>query len=256
MDVTAPSDGEWALPVVVVPKPGGHFRFCVDYRCLNDMTDKDQYPITRMENSIAFLGDATLFLTLDCNAGYGQIPLADEDKGKTTFTCHKGQFRCKRLPFCLTNAPATFRRAIDIILSARRWRTCLVYLDDLIVFFKTPAKHLEHLREVLALLCKAGVTLKAEKCHLFENEVEYLGHVLSPGELRVNEKNIKALRQARQPKTQTKLKTKLESFLGMCNVSRRFVRDYAFIARSLTKLTGKKLPAQLSVLDEKQTTAF
>ncbi|WP_230409877.1 reverse transcriptase domain-containing protein, partial [Undibacterium fentianense] len=127
----------------------------------------------------------------------------------------------------------------------------MVYLDDIIVFSKTPAEHLEHLREVLALLSKAGVTLKAEKCHLFETEVEYLGHVLSPGELRVNEKNIKALRHARQPKTQTELK----SFLGMCNVYRRFVRDYALIARPLTKLTSKKLPAQLPVFDEKQTAA-
>eukprot|EP00170_Pyropia_yezoensis_P000416 contig_2284_g417 len=95
--------------------------------------------------------------------------------------------------------------------------------------------HLEHLREVLAFLSKAGVTLKAEKCHLFKADVEYLEHVLSSGELRVNEKNIKALRQARKPKTQTELK----SFLGMCNVYRRFVRNYALISRPLTKLTSK-----------------
>eukprot|EP00170_Pyropia_yezoensis_P000945 contig_4410_g948 len=79
----------------------------------------------------------------------------------------------------------------------------------MIVFSKTPAEHLEHFREVLALLSKAGVTLKAKKCHLFEIEVDYLGHLLSPGELRVNERNINALRQARQPKTQTELKSSL-----------------------------------------------
>eukprot|EP00170_Pyropia_yezoensis_P002053 contig_8751_g2057 len=205
-----------------------------------------------MDDCIDFLGDATLFSTLDCNASYWQITLADEDKDKTNFTCHMGLFRCKRLPFGLTYAPATFERAIDIILSGQRWRTCLVYLDDIIVFSETPAEHLEHLREVLALVSKAGATLKAEKCHLLETEVEYQGHVLSLGKLQVNEKNIKALRQARKLQAEAELK----SFLGMCNVYGRFVRSYALMARHLTTLTSKKLLAQLPVLDEKQTAAF
>eukprot|EP00170_Pyropia_yezoensis_P001007 contig_4681_g1011 len=207
MNVIELSDGEWAFPVVVVPKPGGHFRFYVEHRRVNKMKVKDVYSIPRMDDCIDFLGDATLFSTPDCNAGYWQIPPADEDKDKTTFTGHMGLFRRKRISFGLTNALATFQRAIDIILSGLRWRTCLAHQEDIIVSSKTPAEHQEHLRQVLALLSKAAVTLKAEKCHLFQTEVEYLGHVLSPGELRVNEKNIKALRQARQPKTQTELKS-------------------------------------------------
>eukprot|EP00170_Pyropia_yezoensis_P000410 contig_2262_g411 len=120
MDVTEPSDGEWAFPVVVVPKPGDHFRFGVDYRRLNEMMVKHVYPIPRLDECIDFFGDATLFSTLDCNAGYWQIPLADEDKDKTTLTGHIGLFRCERLPFGLTIAPDTFQRAIDIILSGQR----------------------------------------------------------------------------------------------------------------------------------------
>eukprot|EP00170_Pyropia_yezoensis_P000121 contig_1019_g122 len=84
MDVTEPSDGEWAFPVGVVPKPGGHFRFCVNDRRLNEVTSKEVYPIPRMDDCIDFLGDATLFSTLDCKSGYWQILLADEDKEKTT----------------------------------------------------------------------------------------------------------------------------------------------------------------------------
>lgn len=163
-----------------------------------------------------------------------------------------GLLRYQRLPFGLTNAPATFQRAIDIILSGLRWRTCLVYLDDIIVSSAIMEDHIRHLRDVLSLLFNAGVTLKPEKCHLFETKVDYLGHVLSPGELRVNKKNIRALRDASQPKIETALK----SFLGMCNVYRRFVRNYALIARPLTKLTSKKLPAQLPVFDEKKAGAF
>lgn len=111
---------------------------------------------------------------------------------------------------------------------------------------------MERLREVQALFFQAGVTLKADKCHLFEAEVEYLGHVSSPGELRVNKNNMKALRQARQPNTQTELK----SFLEMCNVYGRFHKDYALVARPLTQLTSVKLPAQLPAFYEKQTASF
>lgn len=178
------------------------------------MTIKDLYPIPRKDDCLDFLGDATIFSTMDCNAAYWQIPVAEEDRDKTTFTCHSGLFRYKRLPFGLTNAPATFQRAIDIILSGLRWRTCLVYLDDIIVFSSTMDDHIRRLREVVSLLSKATVTLKPEKCHLFETKVHYPGHVRSPGELRVSEKNIRALRDANQPRTQTNLK----SFLGMCNV--------------------------------------
>jgi len=111
----------------------------------------------------------------------------------------------------------------------------LVYLDDVIVFSRTVDDHIRHLREVLLLLEKAGVSLRPSKCHLFQQEVEYLGHVFLPGQLLVNQNNIKSLAQALPPRNQTELK----SFLGMCNVYWRFVKDYAHIAKPLTKLTSK-----------------
>jgi len=111
---------------------------------------------------------------------------------------------------------------------------------------------IRHLREVLLLLKKAGVSLKPSKCHLFQQEVEYLGHVVRPGQLLVNQKNIKSQAQALPPGNQTELKR----FLGMCNVYRRFIKDYAHIAKPLTKLTSKKLPHVLPPLDAAQLTAF
>jgi len=127
-----------------------------------------------------------------------------------------------------------------------------VYLDDVSVFSRTVDDHIRHLREVLSLLEKAGVLLKPSKCHLFQQEVEYLGHVVRPGQLLVNQNNIKSLAQALPPRNHTELK----SFLGMCNVYRRFMQDYAHIAKPLTKLTGKKLPPVLPPLDAAQLAAF
>lgn len=252
LGVIEPSQAEWSLPVVIVPKAVGTPRFCVDYRRLNKITVKDTYPLPRMDDCIDFLGDAMVFSTMDCNAGYWQIPVAEEDEDKTTFTSHEGTFRYVRLPFGLTNAPATFQRALDMLLAGLKWKTCLVYLDDIIVFSSSAHEHVGHLREVLSLLAQSGISLKASKCHLFQEEVEYLGHIVGKGTQRVNEKNLVGLRKAHPPRT----KKELRSFLGMCNVYRRFVRDYTKVARPLLAMTSPKVPDNLPALDGTQLGAF
>jgi len=93
-----PSQSEWSFPVVMVPKPDGFPRFCVDYRRLNDVSVKDTYPLSRMDDCIEFLGEASVFSMLECNSGYWQIPVAVEDQDKTTFTCHEGTYQYIRLP--------------------------------------------------------------------------------------------------------------------------------------------------------------
>jgi len=117
LDVIEPSDAEWSFLVVVVPKPGGHFCFCVDYRRLNERTVKDVYPIPRMDDFLDSLGNATVFYTLEWNFGYWKIPVAAADRYKTTLTSHMGLFRLLWLPLGLVNASASFQRALDIILS-------------------------------------------------------------------------------------------------------------------------------------------
>jgi len=120
-----------------------------------------------------------------------------------------------------------------------------VYLEDVTVFSRNVDAHIRHLRDVLLLLKKAGVSLKPSKCHQFQQEVEYLGHVVRSGQLLANQKNIKTLAQALPPRSQPELK----SFLGMCNVYWRFIKDYAHIAKPMTKLTRERLPHVLPPLD-------
>jgi len=247
-----PSSAEWAFPVVLVPKPDGTMRFCVDYRQLNKVTVQDVYPLPRMEDCIDVLGDAKVFSTLDCNSGFWKKPVADEDRDKTTIVCHEGAYRYIRLPFGLSNAPATFRRAIDMVLGALKWKSCLVYLDDIIVFSQSAGEHVEHLREVFAALRGAGVSLKAKKCHFFQEEVEYLGHIVGRGQFQVQDKNIRKLKEASPPRC----KKDLRSFLGMCNVYRRFVKDYAQVARPLAAMTSSKRPDRWGTLSEEALGAF
>jgi len=120
------------------------------------------------------------------------------------------------------------------------------------VFSRSPEDHLQHLDEVLTRLGRAGVTLKAGKCHFSREEVEYLGHVIRPGRVHVLEKNLRALRGLRYSETQTQMK----SFLGMSGVYRRFVADFAKIAKPLTALTSTKLPKRLPLPGEEESKAF
>jgi Reverse transcriptase (RNA-dependent DNA polymerase) len=163
------------------------------------ITVPDTYPLPRMDECIDSLGDSVVFTTLDCNSGYWQIPVHPGDRDKTKFTSHYGTYRFLRLPFGLRNAPATVQREIDIILPGVKWKTCLVYLDDVIVFSGSRSAHLAHVAEVLTLLGNAGLSLKLKKCHFFSETVDYLGHVIRPGRLEVAEKNTTALKKARQP---------------------------------------------------------
>jgi Reverse transcriptase (RNA-dependent DNA polymerase) len=87
-----------------------------------------------MDECIDSLRDARIFSTLDCNSGYWQIPVHPNDQDKTAFTSHEGLYRFLRIPFGLTNAPATFQRMVDMILAGFTWKSCLVYLDDIIIF--------------------------------------------------------------------------------------------------------------------------
>jgi len=142
------------------------------------------------------------------------------------------------MPFGKTNAPATFQRALDIILSGLKWQICHVYLDDVIIFSATLQQHVKDVDTVLTRLREAGVTLNLEKCKWFSTEVEYLGHFLTPGQLHVHNKNVEALKNATFPTTETQLK----SFLGMCSVYRRFVKDFAKGDKPLNAFTTAEVP--------------
>jgi len=151
----------------------------------------------------------------------------------------------------LSIGPRTLLNDCNHSATAIFWRSA-IYLDDVIIFSRSPEEHLHHLDEVLTRLGKAGVTLKAAKCHLSKEEVEYLGHVIRPGRVHVLEKNLRALRGLRYPETRTQMKC----FLGICGVYRRFVADFAKISKHLVALTSTKLPKRLPPPREEEKKDF
>ena len=156
------------------------------------------------------------------------------------------------MPFGLTNAPATFQRTLDILLSRYKWKTCLVYLDDVIIFSRDIESHLDHVEQILTVLHNAGVSLKLKKCNFFTDTVKYLGHIVRPGTLEVDLATVTALKQATYPKTQTEMR----SFLGLCNVYRRFVPQYSKVSGPLNDLLRKEVPSTLPELTQEQKDAF
>ena len=250
--VFEPATSEWAAPTVLVPKKDGSLRFYVDYRRLNAKNVADAYQLPRIEDCLDPLANSQTFTTLDCNAGYWQAPVAPEDRDKTTFPSYFGTYRYVRRSFGLRKAPATFQRALDIILSGVRWQPCLIYLEDFIVFSKDAETHLRHVEEILLLLRRTGITLKLQKCSFFPPKVDYLAHVITPGKLSVAVDNSKAFAKA----VFTRTVTQLRSFLGAANVYRRFMEKYSNIARTLNSMLRKYAEPGWENPTKEQTKAF
>ncbi|CAM4476055.1 unnamed protein product [Lepidochelys olivacea] len=237
MGVIRPSESAWASPVVLVPKPDGEIRFCVDYRKLNAVTRPDNYPMPRTDELLEKLGRAQFISTLDLTKGYWQVPLDESAKERSAFITHLGLYEFNVLPFGLRNAPATFQRLVDGLL-AGLGEYAVAYLDDVAIFSDSWADHLEHLQKVLERIREAGLTVKAKKCQIGLNRVTYLGHQVGQETISPLQAKVDAIQKWPVPKS----KKQVQSFLGLAGYYRRFVPHYSQIAAPLTDLTKKKQP--------------
>ncbi|KAL7862811.1 hypothetical protein SRHO_G00117950 [Serrasalmus rhombeus] len=204
----------WAAPVVLVQKKCGAWRFCVDYRKLNSVTEKDAFPLPRIEDSLTSLARAEWYSTLDLASGYWQVKMDEQDREKTAFTTPFGLFEWDRMPFGLCNAPATFQRLMQRCLSGQLAESTLVYLDDAIVYSVDFTAHLAHLEAVFQSLEGYGLKLRPEKCHLFQREVKFLGHCVSGKGIFPDPAKISAVKDWATPKTVRQVR----SFLGLPTV--------------------------------------
>ncbi|XP_076748173.1 uncharacterized protein LOC143421991 [Maylandia zebra] len=228
-----PSNSGWAAPIVMVKKKDQSPRLCVDYRPLNERTLKDAYPLPRIQDTLDTLSTAKYFSTLDLTSGYWQVEMTPRARKAAAFCTRKGLFEWNVMPFGLCNAPATFQRLMDRVLAGLQWETCLVYLDDIIVLGQDSTQMLERLEQVFIRLRGANLKLKPSKCCLFWEQVAYLGHIISAGGISTDPQKVQQVTDWPAPRTVTEVR----QFVGLASYYRRFVEDFATVAKPLHELT-------------------
>ena len=233
--VIQPSSSPWASPIVLVRKKNGSYRFCVDYRKVNSITRKDAYPLPRVDDILDALAGSELFTMLDLISGYWQVEVAPKDRPKTAFCTIEGRYEFNVMPFGLCNAPATFQRLMDMVLAGLQWTSCLVYLDDIVIFGKSFDEHLQNLSIVLQRIREANLKLQPTKCSLCREEVSFLGHIVSAKGVATDPRNTDKVKEWPTPTSSLEV----QQFLGLANYYRRFVKDFAVIAKPLHRLTEK-----------------
>ena len=231
------SSSPYHSPIVLVRKRNNEWRFAVDYRELNKVTEPQSFPLPHIVDVFDAIADAKaeIFSVLDLKSGYWQVPLDPETAHKSAFITHQGVYQFTRLPFGLMNAPMTFQSLMTKVLRNLNWKVALVYIDDILVFSQNLDDHLNHLKLVFSNLSAANLTLQPSKCKFAVKEVDYLGHVISKQGIKVNPLKTHAVDSYPQPKTAKQIK----SFLGMTSYYRRFIKDYSLITGPLTSLLKK-----------------
>ena len=227
------SKSPWCSNVVLVRKKNGKLRLCVDYRMLNKKTVKDSYALPRVEEVFDVLNGAKLFSTIDMKAGYHQVTVEESHKCRTAFTVGPlGFFEYNKMPFGLSNSPATYQRLMEECLGSLNMKICVIYLDDLIIFSDTFEQHLERLDIVLTRLQQCNLKLSPDKCYFLQERVKFLGHVVSHEGIETDPDKIEKIRNWPRPSNPDELR----SFVAFAGYYRRFVKDFSKVTKPLTDL--------------------
>ncbi|GJW40138.1 putative reverse transcriptase domain-containing protein [Tanacetum coccineum] len=217
-----PSSSPWGAPVLFVKKKDGSFQMCINYQELNKLTVKNRYPLPRIDD---------LFDQLQGLSVYSKIDLRSV------------------MPFGLTSAPAVFIDLINRVCKPYLDKFMIVFIDDILIYSNTKQEHEVHLKLILELLEKEELYAKFSKCEFWIPKVQFLGHVIDSKGIHVDPAKIESIKDWASPKSPTEIR----QFLGLAGYYQRFIKGFSKIAKSMTKLTQKKVKFDWG---DKQEAAF
>ena len=229
------SNSPWCARALLVPKKDGTTCMVIDYTALNNKTIKDKHPLPNISAMFQRLEGATYFSLLDLASGYYQFSMRRADIEKTAFATPEGLYEFTRMPMGLSNAPATFQRAMNHIFAGMINQGVMVFIDDILVYSKTWNEHMELLREVFRCMRENNLQAKLSKCSFAKKETKYLGFVISKDTKRPDPAKVKAIQEMRPPKD----KSEVRSVLGLAGFYRDFIKNFSGIVKPLNDLLTK-----------------
>ena len=230
-----PSRSSHGAPILFAKKKDGSLRLCVDFRGLNKLSKKDRYPLPLISDLLNSPGKARVYTKIDLRHAYHLIRIREGDEWKTTFRTRYGSFEWRVMPEGLTNAPASFQRFMNDIFADMLDVCVVVYLDDILIYSPDKATNRKQVQEVLRRLRANGLFAKPEKCDFYCERIEFLGYILSPEGLTMDQAKVQTILDWPEPR---RVKD-VQSFLGFANFYRRFVYNFSDLTVPLTRLTRK-----------------
>src|SRR5277367_249793 len=250
-----PSKSPMSSPVFFIKKKDSSLQLVQDYRALNTITMKNKYPLPLISELINKLQGARYFTKLDVRWGFNNVRMKEGDEWKAAFRTNRGLFEPLVMFFGLTNSPSTFQTMMnDIFQDLIMEGVVCVYLDDILIFAKSMEEQRRVTRLVLELLCKHKLFLRHEKCEFEKTSIEYLGLIISEGEMCMDPVKVAGITEWPTPTN----RKEVQSFLGFANFYRRFIQGFSHHAKPLFELTKKDRkwswgPKEQSAFDEIKT---
>lgn len=230
-----PSQSEAASPILLIKKPGGGVRICVDYRGINNVTTKTRHPLQLIKETLDAICKAKIFTKLDVIAAFNRIRVKEGHEWLIAFITRFGLFESLVCPFGLQGAPGTFQNYINDVLHDILDIYATAYLDDILVYSENEEEHVSHVKEVLNRMIKAGLQIDIDKCKFHTQRTKYLGLIITPGGIEMDSQKVSAVISWEAPDS----KRTLQRFLGFANFYHRFIKHFSIIAGPLYELTKK-----------------
>lgn len=237
LDIIEPASSPWSNPMVAARKANGKLRYCLDARKLNSVTVPEAFPIPDLNRILGRLRSTRYLSSIDLSDAFWQVGLKPEDRPKTAFAVSgRGFFMFKRMPFGLTNSPATLCRLVEMVVGCDLEPWVFKYLDDFIVATDTFERHVYVLQELAKRLKRAGLTISAKKSCFCMKQLRYVGYLLTPDGLQPDPEKTSAVLEYPSPSNIKEVRR----FMGMAGWYRRFIRDFSTVSAPITALLRTK----------------